>query len=227
MWLVLQTTPLPVALETALILMAAAPPITSAAAFGLILGLDAPLMVVAVTATMLLTPFTLPPMALWLLDLRVDIGVVEFMGRLVLLVGGIFAVALIARRISGRAWVERNALRLDGVAVLALAGFAVAIMDGVTDVLLARPGYVLLCVAVAFAANIGLQVVAGGLFAAPGRLRAFSVALMSGNRNMGLVVAVLADRAEFDVVVYFAVAQIPMYTLPVLLLPVYRRFLRA
>lgn len=226
-WAVLAFGPLPAGIVAGVVLMAAAPPITSAAAFGLILGLDAALMVVAVVFAMVATPFTLPPMALWLLGLEIDIGVGEFMARLAALIAVIFLLAYLARRLAGRAWLERNALRLDGASVLALAGFAIAIMDGVTDVVVARPGYAITCVVVAFAANLGLQAAAVLLFARQGRLAALSVGLMSGNRNMGLVLAVLADRADFDVVVFFALAQIPMYTLPALLLPAYRRLLRA
>jgi BASS family bile acid:Na+ symporter len=40
---------------------------------------------------------------------------------------------------------------------------------------------------------------------------------------MGLVLVALADKANFDVIVFFAMAQIPMYMLPALLFPVYTR----
>ncbi len=225
-WAALQALALPRALETALILMAAAPPIMSAGAFGLILGLDVALMMVVVVAATVAMPLTLPAVALSLLDLDVDIGLGEFMGRLVVLIGGAFLAAALARRVTAPDWRARHAVRLDGVSVLSLLCFAVAIMDGVTAVLLARPGFVVLCTAVAFAANLALQGAGALIFAAMGRRQALSVGLMSGNRNMGLVVAVLADRADFDVVVFFAMAQVPMYTLPALLLPLYRRLLR-
>lgn len=227
MWLALTAVELPEALETALVLMAAAPPITTAAVFGLILGLDAALMVVAVVAALLATPFTLPPIALWLLGLDIDIGLVEFMGRLLALVGGTIAGAYVVRRAAGPAWLARNAVRLDGLSVLGLACFAIAVMDGVAGVLLDRPGFFFLCVAVAFLANLILQGAGWAAFARLGRRRSLSVGLMSGNRNMGLVIAVLADRADFDIVVFLALGQIPLYTLPALLLPLYRRLLRS
>lgn len=226
MWFALTAVSLPEALETALVLMAAAPPITTAAVFGLILGLDAALMVVAVVAALLVTPFTLPPIALWLLGLDIDIGLTEFMGRLLAMVGGTFAFAYVVRRVAGPARLARNAARLDGLSVLGLACFAIAIMDGVAAVLLHRPGFFFLCLAVAFLANVVLQGAGWAAFARLGRRQALSVGLMSGNCNMGLVVTVLADRADFDVVVFFALGQIPMYTLPALLLPLYRRLLR-
>jgi BASS family bile acid:Na+ symporter len=46
---------------------------------------------------------------------------------------------------------------------------------------------------------------------------------MTGNCNMGLVLVALAGNAPFDTVMFFALGQIPMYTLPALLMPLYRR----
>jgi BASS family bile acid:Na+ symporter len=43
---------------------------------------------------------------------------------------------------------------------------------------------------------------------------------------MGLLLAAVPASADFDVVLFFAVAQLPMYMLPALLLPLYRRLLR-
>jgi BASS family bile acid:Na+ symporter len=40
---------------------------------------------------------------------------------------------------------------------------------------------------------------------------------------MGLVLVALGGDASLELVAFFAVAQIPMYVLPGLLLPVYRR----
>jgi BASS family bile acid:Na+ symporter len=40
---------------------------------------------------------------------------------------------------------------------------------------------------------------------------------------MGLLLAAFPPGTDTDVVLYFAVAQLPMYMLPALLLPLYRR----
>ena len=45
--------------------------------------------------------------------------------------------------------------------------------------------------------------------------------------GVGLVLVALRDGAPFEVTVFFALAQIPMYMLPALLTPVYRRALAA
>lgn len=225
-WLVADALGAPAALVTALTLMAAAPAIMSAPAFALILGLDAPLAVVVVTVATLATPFTLPPVALALLDLDLGIGLAELMLRLAAIIGGTFAAAYLFKRLAPAGWIAARTAELDGVAVVALLVFAVGIMDGVTARLIERPGFVMLCIAAAFAANLALQAAGALIFSATGMSRALTLGFASGNRNMGLVLAVLADKADFDVVVFFAVGQLPMYILPALLRPLYRRLMR-
>jgi BASS family bile acid:Na+ symporter len=227
MWLALKAFSLPGALVQGLTLMAAASPIISCAAISLILGLDAALSVIIIVATTALMPFSLPPVALWLLGLQIDIDLATFMLRLALMVGGAFAAALALRRIVPRQKLEANARMLDGASVATLVMFALAIMDGVTAVALARPGYVVLVTVAAFSANILLQCLGTLASLRLGMRSALTVGLMSGNCNMGLVMVALADKADFDVIVFFAMAQIPMYMLPALLTPVYRRLLAA
>jgi len=223
-WLVIAPLDLPAGLHTGLVLMAAAPPIVSAGAYALLLGLDAPLVVLAIVAASSLVPFTLPPLALWLLGLDIDISLAAFMLRLAAYIGGAFLIAWLIRRLVSRAWLTANARRIDGVGVLSMLLFALAIMDGVTAIIINRPGYVALCIAAAFAANLALQGLTAGAFAALGRTRAVSLGVSAGYCNMGLVLAVLADKADMDLVVYFAVGQFPIYMLPALLQPLYRRF---
>lgn len=223
---VLTLLPLPGALTTALVLMAAAPPILSAAPIAMILGLDGALALVAGLAATLLTPLTVPPLALALLGLELDIGVVEFMSRLSLVVAAAFAAALVIRRLIGRERLPRVATHLDGLVVAVMLVFAVAIMDGVTATLMTRPMTVALWLAVAFVANPALQIAGALAFAWLGRRRALTVGLVSGNCNMGLLLAAFPPGTDFDVVLYFAVAQLPMYMLPAVLLPLYRRLVR-
>lgn len=220
---VLAPTPLPAPLVAGIVLMAAAPPIVSAAGFALILGLDAAAAVVVTITAMWLVPFVLPPLALMLLGLEIDIALGEFMARLAGFVAGAFALGIVGRRLIGQRRIKAMARPLDGVFVIFMLLFAIAIMDGVGDVLLVRPGYVLLATAMGFAFNLALQAAGAAAFWWLGPRTALSAGLMSGNCNMGILVVVLADRADFDTVIFFAMAQIPMYTLPALLAPLYRR----
>lgn len=223
MWLALKAFSLPPALAQGLTLMAAASPIVSSAAISLILGLDAALAVIVIVVTTALIPFTLPIVALALLGLKIDIDLATFMLRLTLMVGGAFAAALALRRLVPRQKLQANARMLDGASVATLVMFALAIMDGVTAVALARPGYVVLVTIAAFVANVALQALGTLAALRLGMRSAITVGLMTGNCNMGLVMVALADKADFDVIVFFAMAQIPMYMLPALLSPVYAR----
>jgi len=208
-------------LGTAMVLSAACPPIMSAIAFCFILGLDAALATIVVFAAIFLVPLMLPPLALLLLGLTLDIDVLSFMARLAAITIGSLLIAVAVRAVVARAAIERQSQRLDGVAVIGLLIFAVAIMDGVGVAALERPGYVAATLAAAFAANAGMQLAGFFAFTWMARKQALAVALLSGNRNMGLLLAALGAAADFDVVLYLALGQIPVYLTP-LAAPIYR-----
>jgi BASS family bile acid:Na+ symporter len=214
---------LPDALATAIVLMAAAPPIMSSIAFALLLDLDAPLATVAVIAATMIAPLTLPPLALQLLGFEIKVSTAAFMLRLALLVFGAVAAAAALRVLVPRPVRERRAPEIDGIAVVMMVLFCVAIMDGVTAKIVAQPAQVALYAAAAFAANLTLQATGAAAFFWLGGRPAATIALVSGNRNMGLLLAVLAGTADADLVLYFAIGQLPIYILPALLRPLYRR----
>lgn len=224
--LALKPLGLPLPLVSAMVLMAAAPPIISAAAISFILGLDAALAVIVIILATALVPVTLPPLALLLLNIQLEMSLLEFMGRLGLLVGIAFAAALLLRIVTSLAWRERNKRLLDGIAVFNLVLFAIAIMAGVTDKMASDPGYVALTTVCAFAVNLALQAFGFGFGKYALRLRnpaAATLGLMAGNCNMGLVMVALGEKADFDMIVFFAMGQLPMYMLPGLLYPLYQR----
>jgi len=214
-------------LRQALVLGAASSPIVSCAAISLILGLDAALAVVVVLLSTALVPLTLPPVALALIGVKLDIDLGSFMLRLGLLVGVAFAAAAAIRAAVPARVLERNARLLDGIAVLNMVLFAIAIMHGVTALALARPGYVLAVTVAAFAANVLLQALGTLAFWRLGPRAALTAGLMTGNCNLGLVMVGLGPQADIDLVAFFAMGQLPMYMLPGLLWPVYRRVLAA
>lgn len=222
-WAVLLNSDVAPGVVSGIVLMAAAPPIVSAAAIALFVGLDGAIIVVSTVAAMWLVPLVLPPMALELLNLELDLSLLEFSLRLGIVVTIAFSAAWIGRRVLGPERLARNSSILDGLAVISLFMFVVGVFDGVWEMTVANPWHVIGATALSFVFNIGLQVVSAALFWRLGRRVALSIGLMSGNCNMGLVLITLADRAEPDVIMYFAVAQIPMYVLPALLTPIYRR----
>ena len=215
----------PEPLRQALVMMAASSPIVSSVAIALIVGLDATLAIVAVLLATALVPLTLPVLSTALVGVTLEIGLGTFMLRLALLVGSAFAVAWFIRKLVRKETLASQRDLLDGLTVINLVLFGLAIMDGVTAYALARPGYVATALIAAYAFNLALQLAAYGAFRQLGRREALTVALVSGNCNMGLVLVALEGKASFEVTVFFALAQIPMYTLPALMTRLYRRAL--
>ena len=224
-WLVLKPIDLPQALVAGLVLMAAAPPILGSTALAIMLGLDAALSVLACLLTTLLAPLTIPPLALALLGLELQIGLWSLMLRLLLLVFGALAGAVLLRHLLGSARLGKAAGEIDGLIVLLMLVFAVAIMDGVAESLWREPSTVIMWIAAAFIANPLLQAFGSLAFAWLGRRRALTLGLASGNRNMVLILASLPSGADFGIALFFALAQFPMYTLPAVLRPLYARLL--
>lgn len=216
-------TDLPEQLRIGLVLCAGCPPIMSSIAFALMFRLDAPLVTLLVFPTIMIVPLTLPPIALALVGLELDIALGEFMLRLAAIVIGSVLIAGLVRAVVPKPKIDAAAEPLDGMAVILMLVFAIAIMDGIGARIVSEPRLVALTLALAFAINLGMQAVATGLFWKSGPRRALSIGLASGNRNMGLLLAALAGKAHPDVVLFIAMAQLPIYMLPLGLRPLYRR----
>ena len=225
-WLLVNLLALPDGLKPPLILMAAAPPIMSAPAMALMLKLNVPRMLAIVVGATLLAPFTLGFTAEWFVGAELRINPLHLATRLAAFIGVCFAVAAVLRLSLGAARINENRRYLDVLGLLLLLGFALAIMDGVAQRLSLETEYVLAVIAISFVANVFLQIAGGAAFFSTGAHSALTVAFACGNRNMGLLLAVLPETSAPDTLLYFAVAQIPMYTLPALLSPMYNAMLQ-
>ena len=211
----------------ALVLQAAAPPIGSAAVFALILGLDGILAVVGTVTTTLLLPFTLTPLVgLLLPQAGVQVDLAAFFARVALLVAVPFALAWALRRAIGTAQLARHDEAIGGLNVALLVVFAIAVMDGVTARLLRDPAFIMGLLLMACASTAALHAAGYVLFRRAGVASAYSAALMSGNRNMGLMLVITAGTAGEAFSLYVGITQIPMYFAPLALTPFLRRSLR-
>jgi bile acid:Na+ symporter, BASS family len=226
-WVLTRNTGLPPGITTALVLTAASAPLMSTPSVSMMIGLDGSLALVTMVMATFLAPFTLPVLALELLKLDIEIGVAGMMLRLIGMVGSAFALALVFRHLVGQARIQRWWTGFDGVVVILMALFALAIMDGITVVLLAEPWRVLLVVIGSFVLNGGLQLISALVFRQITDQERYTLGFVSGMRNMGLILAVLPAGVDKDIVLYFAMAQFPIYILPALLKPLYRRLLTA
>jgi BASS family bile acid:Na+ symporter len=214
--------PIPQGLADGLVLWASGPPLISAPAIAVLLGLDGALALVAMVGATMLMPFTVPPLLLWLIGLQMRIGVGELTLRLAVFVLGAVALSAVIRRLIGVARLERSLMELNGANVLLLVLFGIAIMDGVPATLAERPADVLIYAIGAYA-GATLFLAAGSLiFLRLGRVPALTIGVVSGNKNMAIIWANLGAAASPDLMLYFAAVQLPIYTLPLLLRPLVR-----
>ena len=210
-------------LTTALVLNGAAPALIAAIPIALLVGLDAPLVVALVAITTLALPVTLMPVLLWLLGLAGALDLAAFFLRFSIYIVAPFAVAGALRVWLGAARVEARAVSLDGASVALLVLCALGLMHGVTAAVLARPGKMLGFLLAAVIFNVGLQGLGALVFRRRGRRGALTAGLALGNRNMALMLVLMAGAAGPDFALYVAMAQLPMYLLPSLGAPIYRR----
>lgn len=228
MWLLLTPVAIPDELRQGTVLLAAAPMVSSAIAFATILELDSALAVAVMVTTYAIVPVTLPALSLWLLDLDLGVGFFDLFSRLFATIAIPAGIAFAIRRwVCSPETMAKNARALDGISVLFVMIFGFGIIHGLPAFVAARTDYVILVLVTSFAANIGLQVFGAALFLWMGRQEALTVGLVTGNTNLGLMMVTLADRAPPELLVCFILGQIPMYFLPVVALPVYRRLMRA
>ena len=224
-WPIWQALGLWPGLVAALCLSAMAPGIISAATTATFLRLDSSLALLLTLFTNFLVPFTLPPLALWLLGLDLHISAVDLSLRLATIVALAAAGAFVIRRRIGPRMVEA-APALDGLSVVVLMIFAIPLMDGVVAQATAQPLKLAGFVGGAFAGMIVCNViVAGGALPFLDRRVALTAGYCSGGRHNALLMAVLPASVDADIFLFIAAVQFPIYMIPALLQPVYRRLL--
>ena len=225
-WPVWQALGLWPGLIAALCLSAMAPGIISAATTAPFLRLDSSLALLLTLFSNFLVPFTLPPLALWLLDLDLKIGIVDLSLRLALIVALALIGAIAIRRFLGPR-LQESGSTLDGISVVVLMVFAIPLMDGVVARAQAEPLKLAGFVAGAFAGMLLCNLVmAAGMLPFLDRRTALTAGYCSGGRHNALLMAVLPVTADPDIFLFIAAVQFPIYLMPALLQPFYRRLLR-
>ena len=202
-------------LSQGLLLCFLAPPVGSAAAVAAMLGLSAPLALLATVAATFAVPLYLPPLAESLAGAELAIDPLALSARLAVIVGGAASVAWLLRRCAG-AWVAANPHAMTGVSVLGLILVAVGAMRGMQGHVAAAPAQAVALLGVAFLANAGFQAAGALLFAGLGRTRALTAGLVSGNRNVTLVWAAAAPAlaGHPGVELFLAMSVFPIFMLP-------------
>lgn len=222
---VLAPLPLPPALKEAVLLTVSSPVLTAVPTFVLMMGLDGALALFAVIATSLLQPIVQPPVVYWLLGISLELPLGQLMTRLALFVGAGFALGLAARWSIGTTRIARWDRAIGGAAVALLIVFGIGVMDGTTALILEKPALVLLFLAAGLATNFVLQFAGILVFWGMARQQGMTIALTGGCRNLANLVAVLGPAASPELALFLAVGQFPLYFIPALFGPIYRRLM--
>lgn len=199
---------------------------TSSPAFARLVGLDGEIALVVAILSTLLVPFTAPPLALGLMGIDLAISMGGLMLRLALLIGLPLLLSIAIRRIVAKETLHDWGRAVDGAVVQLVVLYGFGVMDGMLAKLLAEPGLVLGGVAFAFAGMLALNAMTALACAGLGQRLALSAGLMSGNRNMALYLAVMPAATDPGIMLFFVLAQFPLFLSPFLLKPLYGAILR-
>ncbi len=210
-------------LLVALTFQVAAPPVVATAALAALMGLDAALALAVLAACAAATPVSAAAFSALFLGGAIEISAPALGLRLFAMLAGAAVLAVLIRHAKGQPWVERQSDRIDGLSVVALFVFAVAVMDGVVAQAIDRPSVLLGMIALAFATSLMLGAATALVFWRAGRTVALTLALSAGLRNLGVMIAATGGQVPERTWLYVAMAQFPVYLLPHLLKPVLRR----
>jgi BASS family bile acid:Na+ symporter len=133
------------------------PPVISAPTLAALMGLDAALSLATLVVCTAVTPLTAPVFAALFVGEGMTLSPIVLGSKLFADAGrGLPSCAWLVRRIAGQPWIDRQMERIDGLSVIALFFFAVALMDGVLYSILNEPLKVLGLTLLSFGLSFGL-----------------------------------------------------------------------
>ena len=214
-----------IGLALGIILLSSAPPIFSSPAISYLLGLDGALALAIMLITTTLTPIIAPLAVELFIGPDLPLSPLVLFRNLAILVGGSYALAFVARRMLGEQRINSAQGLFDGMNVILMVIFAIALMDGISAQFLANPLRFLMFVAIVSGLVAVMMAISTVVFWRTGAQFATSVGYLTGFRNMALAVGALGSAVPPDTWTIFAVNQFPIYLGPALLTPVCRRLL--
>jgi BASS family bile acid:Na+ symporter len=192
-----------------------------------ILGLDAAASLAVLLAATAFTPITAPPLVALFAGGAPALDPLDLALRLAAFLGSAYAVARALRWYLGAARVTARRSEIDGVSMLMMVLFGIALMDGVTARAIAEPGLVFGLTLLAFALAFLLYGLTALLFAPAGRARALALGFSGAHRNMAVMLAAAGGAAPELTWLYFAAAQFPIYLVPLIISPLVHRLVGA
>jgi hypothetical protein len=186
-------------------------------AFARLMNLDEALTLKGTVVSVLLMPVTLPILATWVRGNSDGFDIVAYGLRLTLFLLLPLAIAFACHaRMRVRDHLQKMAVVRHG-SVLFLCVFAIGVMEGIGPRILSEPLAMAGLLLLAFAIHLGQFLLTALVFAHTGRRVAFTAALLSSYRNLGLLLAVAGTLLPSGFIVFVALWQIPMYFMPLMM----------
>lgn len=211
-------------LATAIILMAAASPVSGSPNLTIMVGGDpAPALRLLVFSTAVL-PLTVIPIFFWVPAFGSPVAVFWAAGKLLVVIGLATLLAFAVRLIFLKEPKEQAIAAIDGCSALAMMVIVVGLMSSVGGTLTDNPLMFFRWLFVAFAINFGLQLLAfWGLGKTDLNTERVPFSIIAGNRNIALFLVALPSETIDPVLLFIGCYQIPMYLTPIILQSFYRR----
>lgn len=211
-------------LATAIILMAAASPVSGSPNLTIMVGADpAPALRLLVISTAVL-PLTIIPVFYGVPAFGSPASVFLASGKLLLVIAAATILAFTVRHYFLKQPNQSTISAIDGCSALAMAVIVVGLMSSVGTTLVANPFVLFKWLAAAFAVNFGLQFLA---FFVLGKTNLSKervpFSIIAGNRNIALFLVALPKEAIDPVLLFIGCYQIPMYLTPILLRRLYAK----
>lgn len=207
----------------ALMLQGLASPMMAAPSLAALMGLDATLVLITLVTGTAALPFVAAGFAQLFLAELLAIPALALGGKLALMLGGSFLVAMVLRRLLGVEAIRRHGDAINGINTLVLLVFVSAVLGEVAFLFLADPLGFAGLLALGFASFAALLATTALVFRRAGAVPSWSLAVMASQRNMGLMFAATAGLLPPAAWNYFALCQFPIYLSPLMLPPLLRR----
>lgn len=209
-------------LATAIILMAAASPVSGSLNLTIMVGGDpAPALRLLVISTAVL-PLTVIPVFYWVPAFGSPASVFMAAGKLLIVIGAATILAFAVRHYFLKQPKQSTISAIDGFSALAMAVIVVGLMSSVGTTLAQDPIVFFKWLAAAFAINFGLQFLA---FSVLGKTSLSTervpFSIIAGNRNIALFLVALPPDVIDPILLFIGCYQIPMYLTPILLRRLY------
>jgi len=210
-----------------LMLQAVSSPMMAAPALASLMGLDATLVLVTLTAGTALVPLTAPFFTGLFAGQILTVSPLALGLKLFVILSGAALVGFTLRRIYGVAFIERHNDKINGFNIIVLFIFVAAIMENVGFRFIATPGKAVALTGLGFGVFFAVLFFTALVFSPAGKSQALALAFMTSQRNLGLMLAATGGEVPELTWLYFALAQFPLYMAPFLLQPLVRVVLEA